>query len=171
VILKFGGLSSRTASVPFLSIEVSSGPSALSNATNHETTQQLRGYNNKAKFSPDGRWVAYESNESGRAEIYLVPFQGAQNKRQVSTSGGSAPHWRRDGTEIFYVTVDGTLMAVPFAEKQGGFNVGSAKPLFRVPGYDYDVSPDGTKFISYYVSDPNSDPIALVLNWTDLLKK
>ena len=128
-------------------------------------------YNNKAKFSPDGRWVAYESNESGRAEIYLVPFQGAQVKRQVSTSGGFAPHWRRDGKEIFYVTLDGTLMAVPFAEKQGGFNVGSAKPLFRVPGYDYDVSPDGTKFICYYVSDPNSDPIALVLNWTDLLKK
>ena len=128
-------------------------------------------YNNKAKFSPDGHWVAYESNESGRAEIYLVPFQGAQSKRQVSTSGGFAPHWRRDGKEIFYVTVDGTLMAVPFAEKQGGFSVGSGKPLFRVPGYDYDVSPDGTKFISYYISDPNSDPIALVLNWTDLLKK
>ena len=128
-------------------------------------------YNNKAKFSPDGRWVAYESNESGRAEIYLVPFEGARSKQQVSTSGGFAPHWRRDGNEIFYVTLDGTLMAVPLIGKQGGFNVGSAKPLFRVPGYDYDVSPDGTKFISYYISDPNSDPIALVLNWTDLLKK
>jgi len=62
-------------------------------------------------------------------------------------------------------------MAVPTAEKQGGLNVGSGRPLFRVPGYDYDVSPDGQKFISYSVSDPNSDPIALVLNWSALLKK
>ena len=124
-----------------------------------------------AQFSPDVKWIAYQSNESGRFEIYVQPFPGIGPKTQISSNGGTQVRWRHDGKELFYVTLDGTLMAVPFAENQSGFNVGSAKPLFRIPGYDYDVSPDGTKFISYLISDPNSDPISLVLNWTDLLQK
>lgn len=64
-----------------------------------------------ARFSPDGKWVAYRSNESGRSEVYIAPFPGPGGKRQVSISGGTAPRWRRDGKEIFYVTGDGQLMA------------------------------------------------------------
>ena len=65
------------------------------------------------QFSPDGRWVAYQSNESGRYEVYVQPFPGPGGKWQVSTDGGIAPRWRRDSKELFYIAPNGKLMAVP----------------------------------------------------------
>src|SRR5262249_39412833 len=64
-----------------------------------------------ARFSPDGRWIAYVSDESGQREVYVGAFDGSGEKRRVSTSGGLAPRWRRDGKEIFYLTAAGTMMA------------------------------------------------------------
>ena len=85
---------------------------------------------NTGDFSPDGRWVAYESNESGRYEIYVQPFPGPGGKWQVSTNGGTAPVWRRDGKELFYVAPDRKLMAVPV--KTGAvFEPETAAPLFE----------------------------------------
>ena len=85
------------------------------------------------RFSPDGKWVAYTSNESGRQEVYVQSFPVSGAKFQISSGGGREPHWRKDGTELFYIGEDRTLTAVPV--KLGGsasepFQAGQAKPLF-----------------------------------------
>jgi Tol biopolymer transport system component len=128
------------------------------------------------RFSPDGRWVAYQSNESGTPEIYVTPFPGPGGKRQVSTVGGLLPRWRRDGSEIFYMAMDNKLMAAAVNGKGSSFEVGSVKPLFGTRlsgvGYVYDVSADGQRFL--VITSPTqtaSSPITVVLNWTAGLKK
>ncbi len=91
-----------------------------------------------AQFAPDGKWIAYQSNESGRYEIYIQPFPGPGNQTQVSTSGGAQVRWRRDGKELFYIALDGRLMAVPIrvASTAQTIEAGSPLPLFatRVGG-------------------------------------
>src|SRR5207245_2782644 len=67
----------------------------------------------EARFSPDGKWMAYTSNESGRNQVYVQAIPAGSGKWQISTEGGSAPHWRRDGKEIFYIALDRKLMVVP----------------------------------------------------------
>jgi Tol biopolymer transport system component len=126
------------------------------------------------KFSPDGRWVAYSSNETGRFEIYVAPFRVTGPKRQISTNGGSFARWRADGKEIFYLS-NGTLMAAQVSIKAGSIDVGAIRPLgIRVasPHYRYDVSADGQRFL---VATPreqgSSAPLTLVQNWTALLRK
>ena len=83
------------------------------------------------QFSPDGRWVSYQSNESGRYEIYIRSFPNAARRTPVSTNGGISARWSHDGSEIFYVAPDGTLMAVPVARKDDTVVVGSPVALFR----------------------------------------
>lgn len=120
--------------------------------------------------------MAYESNESQRNEVYVIPFSGQGGKRQISTAGGDFPRWRRDGKEIFYAGLDGKLMAAEVTLKAGTIEVGQIRPLgIPVPlgrGITYDVSPDGQRFL--VVSEPEhsaSPPLTLVENWTALLKK
>jgi hypothetical protein len=127
-------------------------------------------------FSPDGNWVAYESDESQQFEVYVIPFSGLGGKRQISTVGGSFPRWRRDAKEIFYAGLDGKLMAAEVTLKAGSVEVGQVRPLgIPVPlgrGYTYDVSLDGQRFL--VVAEPGrsaSPPLTLVENWTALLKK
>jgi hypothetical protein len=130
-----------------------------------------------AAFSPDGHWVAYESNESSRREVYVIPFPGPGGKRQISTAGGGVPRWRRDGKEIFYAGLDGKLMAAEVTLKTGSIEVGQARPLgvpvsFFGGPIQYDVSPDGQRFL--VVAEPErtaSPPLTLVQNWTAALKK
>jgi Tol biopolymer transport system component len=131
----------------------------------------------EGKFSPDGRWIAYVSNESGRDEVYVAPFRGPGGKWQVSTSGGVFPRWRRDGAEIFFLTLDNKLMAAERNGKVGSFEVGSVTPLFdtlAVQGlrYPYDVSADGQRFLintgPEHVTD---EPLAVVVNWIAGVKK
>jgi eukaryotic-like serine/threonine-protein kinase len=129
-----------------------------------------------ARFSPDGRWVAYTSSESHRPEIYVVPFPGPGGKRQVSTNGGQRPRWRRDGKEIFYLNA-GQMMAAEVNGKGASFEIGAVRSLFRVPttnrpGYIYDVFPGGQKFVLNIAAEQSSgEPITLVQNWTAGLKR
>jgi Tol biopolymer transport system component len=104
------------------------------------------------RFSPDGRWIVYSSNESGRNEVSVRPFDAAAGVAGapviVTSGGGRTPVWRGDGKEIFYIAPDGMMTAVE-VNAGAAFQVGVPKPLFKVPGgvLFWDVAPDGTKFL------------------------
>ncbi|MCL5743542.1 MAG: hypothetical protein M1541_06395, partial [Acidobacteria bacterium] len=133
-----------------------------------------------AVFSPDGKWVAYQSDESGRAEVYVERFPrpvGANARRwQVSVSGGGLPKWRRDGKELYYMTAEGKVMA---AEVKAGdaFAADPPRPLFQshtVPKTWnlFDVTPDGRRFLVNSPMDwASTSPITVVANWTAALKR
>ncbi len=128
------------------------------------------------QFSPDGRWMAYTSDESGRDEVYVAPFPGPGGKWQVSTAGGTRSKWRRDGKELFYLAADNKLMAAEVKTKGTSFEVGNVRPLFETHappvGPVYDVSTDGRRFlVNTVASQQASSPITLVTNWTADLKK
>jgi Tol biopolymer transport system component len=129
-------------------------------------------------FSPDGRWLAYESDESGQIDVYVQPFPGPGPKIRVSPSGGGGPRWRKDGRELFYLTQDGFLMAVPL--KVGATLVpGVPQRLFKTPIPavqltidQYDVAPDGQRFLFQVpVGTAAQAPITVVLNWAATLRK
>ncbi len=140
-------------------------------------THSLSGRADQGQFSPDGRWIAYNTNESGRFEVKVVPFPPTGDKWQVSTEGGAQPTWRGDGRELYFLRPDGTLMAVDVRPGKL-FEWGEAHPLFKTRlnvGYateQYAPAPDGKKFI---VVTPDSEvataPFKVVLNWTSLLNK
>jgi dipeptidyl aminopeptidase/acylaminoacyl peptidase len=132
----------------------------------------------RAKFSPDGRWVAYTSNESGRAEVFVAPFPKADAKYRISTGAGSWSRWRPDGKGIFYLTPGDTLMSAEVNGQGPTFAVGAVTPLFKMETraggqrYPYDVSPDGQRFlVNTSVEQPESPPITVVVNWTAALRK
>lgn len=132
-----------------------------------------------AKFSPNGRWVAYESNESGTAEVYVRPFPVAPGKWQISTAGGQQPRWRRDGKELFYISSDHKLMSVEVNGDGATFEHRTPTALFNVrvggidtPGDFYAVTGDGKRFIlNSLVAEATYTPITVVLNWTADLKR
>jgi serine/threonine protein kinase/Tol biopolymer transport system component len=128
------------------------------------------------RFSPDGRWVTYDSNESGKYEVYVAPFPGPGGKWQISTAGGDSPQWRRDGTEIFYFTPDNKLMVAAVNGKGPSFEVGAVKPLFqtRATGRTnrYAESADGQRFLINTAPEQAAHiPVTVVVNWTAGLKK
>ena len=123
------------------------------------------------RFSPDGRWILYQSSESGRPEVYVIPFLNGQGKWQVSTTGGSNPLWSSDGKEIFYTTIDRMLTSVPVSEGAGQIHVGTPQPLFRLPTNLYNPSPGGKKFLLNLAGDQDTKPMTLMTNWTAALKK
>jgi Tol biopolymer transport system component len=122
------------------------------------------------RFSPDGRWIAYVSNESGREEVYVVPFPGPGGKWQISTTGGRAPAWTRGGREIVYEAPGDEIMAVE-VRTAPTFQAGIPKALFKThlrppPGRQFDVTPDGERFlVNLRPGDQVSDPVTLVQNW------
>ncbi|MBI4470974.1 MAG: protein kinase [Acidobacteria bacterium] len=128
------------------------------------------------QFSPDGRWITYESDESGRGEIYVTPFPAtAGGKQRISTSGGRLAKWRGDGREIFYLGRDNSkLMAVDVNRKGATLEIGTVRALFDVPGsiFPYDVTADGQRFlVNTPVEQKVLSPITLVINWTADLKR
>jgi serine/threonine protein kinase len=127
-------------------------------------------------FSPDGRWIAYSSNESGASEVYVAPFPVRGGKWQVSNGGAGSFRWTRNGAEIVYLAPDSTLMAVDVNGKGTAFEVGAVKPLFRTrvapTRYEWAVTPDGQRFLINTLPEPTaSSPIAVVVNWTAELKR
>jgi Tol biopolymer transport system component len=130
----------------------------------------------EAEFSPDGTWIAYRSQESGRSEIYVRPFQREGSGLQVSAQGGRMPKWRADGRELFYNALDWRLMAVAL---KPGVHLEAAAPraLFDAQMRDlghrqYDVSPEGARFlVSRLVKTDNPSPITLVLDWAGDLQR
>ena len=134
-------------------------------------------------LSPDGRWLAYTSDETGGNQVYVRPFTGRQDNsgdrqrssamRRVSVDGGDQPRWRSDGKELFYMSVDRKIVSVSI--KTGPpFEPGVATPLFDSPGVSqgYDVTPDGGRFL--ITTEPNEQrvrPLTLFVNWTATLKK
>jgi Tol biopolymer transport system component len=134
----------------------------------------------RAVFSPDGKWVAYQSDESRRhLEVYVAPFSGPGGKRQVSTAGGSVPRWPAAGKEIFYVGDDNRLMVAPVSARGAALDIGEARPLFRLPstgvGVFYDVSADGQRILAALPREESgksaNEAINLTQNWTAELKK
>jgi dipeptidyl aminopeptidase/acylaminoacyl peptidase len=139
------------------------------------------------QFSPDGRWLAYASNESGRYEIYIQTFPEAGGKWQVSAAGGVQPRWQRDGQELFYVASDARLMAVPIrlAPDTRALEAGAPVALFSTrlatgvniatAGFQaraqYAVAPDGRFLMNIAADEAVTSPITIVQNWTAGLKK
>jgi dipeptidyl aminopeptidase/acylaminoacyl peptidase len=132
----------------------------------------------EARFSPDGRWVAYQADASERFEVYVRPFSGTASQpadggpSQVSSDGGISPQWSADGRELFYVAPDGTLIAVPISVECANLTPGAPVPLFRprivnggtAPYAEYDVAPDG-RFLINTVVDEAVPPITIIQNW------
>jgi Tol biopolymer transport system component len=129
----------------------------------------------EASFSPDGKWLAYCSNESGEYRVYVVPFPGPGGKWQVSLGDGRGPLWRRDGKEIFYLSADNKLMAVRVETSGGSFTAGGARALFDSHSYGvfgrYDASADGQRFVVVYEGNRPSSTLTSVVNWTADLKE
>ena len=129
-----------------------------------------------AAFSPDGRWVMYSSTESGRSEVYIVPFNHGGGRWQISNTGGDRPRWSSDDKELFYMALDRTLMTVPVAVSKESIKLGAAQPLFRTSVISaafglFDVSADGKRFVIASTIQSQNAPVALVVNWTAALKK
>ncbi|HEV2985213.1 MAG TPA: protein kinase [Vicinamibacterales bacterium] len=131
------------------------------------------------QFSPDGRWVAFSSNESGRLDVYVAPFPGPGPHTRLSAAGGGWPRWRADGKEVFYLTPDHMVTAVAVNAHEATFDVGATRPLFvahlrptvRLDTFPYAVSPDGQRFlINTFVEDATSTPITLAINWLAALR-
>jgi len=138
-----------------------------------------------AQVSPDGKWLAYQSNDSGRPEIYVRPFPNVDGGRwQISSSEGMQPAWARSGRELFYVAGDARLMSVAIREENGVFAAGNPTVAVNGPFYPgvnpaglrtYDVSPDGKRFLMLEVPVADTDAdiggIIVVLNWAEELKR
>ena len=129
------------------------------------------------RLAPDGRWLAYVSDESGQNEVYVRSFPGMSAKRQVSTEGGHYPLWNPNGRELFYRDED-KMMVVEIASN-GELELGTPKVLFEKPfayssaGLNYDVAPDGRRFVMIDESEAEPAPTQLVLvqNWAAELER
>jgi len=138
------------------------------------TTYLRRGINNgDSKFSPDGRWLAYTSEESGRNEVYVGAFPGPGEKWQVSTEGGTQPRWRRDGRELYYLSSDLRLLSVEIKASGGTLEPGVPTLLFEphpLPTF-FDPAADGQRFLVLSSGVEQSPPITLVQNWSSGINK
>jgi len=143
----------------------------------------LRGSFNvgQGQFSPDGRWMAYGSDESGRPEIYVTQFPGGGTKWQISSAGGTSPRWRRDGKELYYLSADSKLMSVEVNGTTSAFQAAVPRALFPVllktgasrldlnptnEQIGYDSAPDGKWFVLNSPPVGSPPPITLITNWT-----
>ncbi|HEY6547868.1 MAG TPA: protein kinase [Vicinamibacteria bacterium] len=135
---------------------------------------RLPGFLGGVRLSPDGRFVAYDTDESGRSEIYVVSFPEGEDRVQISNAGGTNAKWSRGGREILYTAFDGKVTSVEI-DTSRGLRVGTPKPLFQLPegvGSQWDVSADGERFLlNVPVIKSSSVPLSVVVNWTAGLGK
>jgi len=125
-----------------------------------------------ARFSPDGRWVAYVSGESGQPQVYVTSFPQPGGHWQISTRGGGWPRWRRDGAEIFFRDSSNTIVAVAVHADGSTFSVSDTTPLFKLTPTGsrsfFDVAPDGRFVVNAAPSVVDTDqrrPMTVVVNW------
>ena len=128
------------------------------------------------RLSPDGRWLAYSSTESGREEIYVTHFPSGAGKWQVSQTGGTFPAWRADSKVIYFIGTEGAIHSAGVSAKSEEFELDPVRTLFQVSyiapvGNPYDVAPDGQHFVFTSLPESVSTPLVLVTNWTADLKK
>jgi Tol biopolymer transport system component len=128
-----------------------------------------------ARFSPDGRWVAYTSDVSGAFEVYVRPFRESGGTWRVSNRGGQTPAWRGDGREIYYLAPDGMLMVAP-VKGTAPFQTEAPAPLFKLAVFEstdpqFDVFPDGQRFLVNQQISSKEEPINVLVNWAAALKK
>jgi eukaryotic-like serine/threonine-protein kinase len=141
-------------------------------------TRSLSGFVDQARFSLDGRWIAYNTNESGRHEVKVVAFPPTDEKWQVSTAGGVQPTWRRDGSELYFLALDATLMSVDI-QPSTRFQFGEPRRLFNSQlsileshSEQYAPAPDGKRFLFVKpTAESSKPPFNVILNWASLLKK
>jgi hypothetical protein len=131
----------------------------------------------QGRFSPDRRWIAYASDESGRTEVYVRGFDPPGGKWRVSGDGGDSPVWRRDGKELYFLTSDSTVMSAAVGQ-DAAFKAATPVPLFRIPGEilalgvvtQYDASPDGQRFLMNLDTPTQGQrSLTLVSSWPALL--
>jgi hypothetical protein len=133
----------------------------------------------QARFSPDQRWVAYQSDESGRLEIYVRHFPDGGRKTAISNGGGTEPRWDPRGRELFYLSADGSITGVSVRADADRLLVGTPQPLFHVRvrassgmfGGSYAPADDGRFLVSELVGEQNGPQLNVVLNWPATLKK
>ena len=138
------------------------------------------GYDGGGQFSPNGRWLAYVSNESGQYDVYVRPFPGPDRKVPVSTEGGTHPRWNRNGKELFYRNGN-KMMVVHATTTSATFMADRPRVLFQwpspgtIPIRSYDLSQDGRRFLMVRFNDEatGSAPVqmTLILNWSEELKR
>ena len=131
-----------------------------------------------ATLSPDGKWMAYVSDENAQPQVYARSFPDGDFKAQISTGGGAQPQWRRDGKELFYIAPDNTLMTVDVQASNGRLRATAPRALFtanveqgRTIRNQYTVSPDGQRFLIVSPVNAGASPIVAVLNWRSLIKR
>jgi Tol biopolymer transport system component len=133
----------------------------------------------EGQFSPDGRWIAYVSNESGRFEIYVRSFNGPGGKFLISSEGGIQPHWRGDGKELYYLSLSGKIMAVMVRAAADSFERETPRALFETRIADaintyftYDVTRDGQRFAALVEpEEAGAQPLTMLTNWQARLAK
>jgi Tol biopolymer transport system component len=156
-----------------MSLPVSDKPQAVTPVLNSQFDELA------PRFSPDGRWLAYISNESGRGEVYVVPFPGPGGRWQISNNGvtmglsGAAIAWSRDGKQLYFRDAAGPLMATDVQIQGNEFHSGLPRQIFTSPGgvRPIDTAPDGRILVMVQAGQEISSPITLVLNWDAELKK
>jgi len=134
------------------------------------------------KLSPNGRWLAYNSDETGKSEIYVQSFSNegklGSDRKLISSAGGMLPVWRADGSELFFVAPDGQMMATPVQTDGSEFEFATPKALFKtrmmawISFHEFDVTPDGQRFlIGTLIGESKAAPPTMIMNWPALLKK
>jgi Tol biopolymer transport system component len=123
-----------------------------------------------ARYSPDGRWVAYDSNESGRYEAYIQSLDNPGLRWKVSQNGGVNPEWGPGGKELFFVGSESRLMSVPISQAPS-FQPGTARPLFQMSSNAYSVLPDASRFLVVEPGRAASPPISVIVNWRQLIER
>ena len=132
-----------------------------------------------ASFSPDGRWVAFQTNESGNTQIYVQSFPASEGKLMVSKDGGYHPAWRSDGKELFFLSLDGRMMSATI-DTAGELRAGVPTPLFPISTFSnpllitrqYAVAKDGKRFLVNTVPQVSrTTPLTVVVNWLAAVQK